>query len=239
MFDFFKSFKKKEIQKIGEVLKVDMHSHILPGIDDGSPDLETSIELVKGFKALGYEKLIATPHTFRGLYNNTNETIKDAFVLLKGALESKGIGIELEMSSEYYVDHYFEELLKDKALLPFGDKNYILIEMSYVAPSNSLENVCFDLITQGYTPILAHPERYSYWHKKPESFDYIISAGCLLQVNLLSLAGYYGKDVKKSAEYFLENDKVSFLGSDVHHMKHLNKLYDVVLPKGNFLNSSL
>jgi protein-tyrosine phosphatase len=243
MFNFFRS--KSTPNPIGEILQTDMHSHLIPGIDDGAPDLKTSIELIKELKKLGFSKLITTPHTMQGLYSNTTEIITSGLKDLQDEVEKQKIGIKIEAASEYFMDIHLEQLIEKEDILSFGKERYVLVEMSFAAPSVNYESIIFNLKMKNYTPVLAHPERYSYWHKKPEKFNQIIEMGCLLQVNLLSIAGYYGKDIKKSAVNFIQNNQASFLGSDVHHNKHLKSIQNQ-LPESRkiiegypFLNTSL
>lgn len=219
MFNFFFRNAVNETP-VGEILKTDMHSHLLPGIDDGAPDMETSIQLIKNLKETGYTRLITTPHTMEGLYSNTSEIILAGLKEVREELERQKIDIEIEAASEYFMDPHLAQLIADDDILSFGAEKYVLIEMSFAAPSRNYESIIFDLITRGYKPVLAHPERYTYWHRKPELYEQIVQSGCLLQVNLLSLTGYYGRDIKKSGVRFLEKGMVSFLGTDLHHQKH-------------------
>lgn len=219
MFNFFFRSTTNETP-VGGILKTDMHSHLLPGVDDGAPDMETSIRLIKSLKEAGYTKLITTPHTMEGYYSNTSEIILAGLKDVKEELERQEIDIQLEAASEYFMDPHLAGLIADGDILSFGAEKYVLIEMSFVAPSRNYESIIFDLTTRGYKPVLAHPERYTYWHKKPELYEQIVQAGCLLQVNLLSLTGYYGREIKKSGVRFLEKGMVSFLGTDLHHQKH-------------------
>lgn len=222
MFNFFRS--KTNVLSIGEILKTDMHSHLIPGIDDGAPDMQTSIELILGLKEMGFTKLITTPHTMDGLYSNTSQIITSGLKELHTELKDQKIDIQIEASSEYFMDMHLEKLIEEGDILSFGKENYVLVEMSFAAPSVNYDNIIFNLKTRNYTPILAHPERYTYWHRKPEKFNQLIEMGCLMQINLLSLAGYYGKEVKKSAVNFIQNNQASFLGSDLHHSRHLKSL---------------
>ena len=246
MFSFLR--KNKSETRFGESLKVDMHSHLIPGIDDGAPDMETSIQLIRNIQSLGYQKIITTPHTMFGLYSNTSEIIRSGLKNLQAELLKQKIQIPVEAASEYLLDFHFEKLIKNDDILYFGEKKYVLVEMSFVAPSMNYESMIFELVTKGYTPILAHPERYSYWHRSPEHFDYFTDAGCQLQVNLLSIAGYYGRDVKKSALALFEKRKVDFLGTDLHNKRHFAALDELqrsgkeileIMTKYPFKNESL
>lgn len=243
MFNLFRS--KNTPNPIGEILQTDMHSHLIPGIDDGAPDLKTSIELIKELKLLGFSKLITTPHTMQGLYSNTTEIITSGLKVLQEEVEKEKIDVKIEAASEYFMDIYLEQLIEKEDILSFGKERYVLIEMSFAAPSVNYESIIFNLKMKNYTPVLAHPERYTYWHKKNEKFNQIVEMGCLLQINLLSLSGYYGRDIKKSAVNFIQNGQASFLGSDVHHHKHLRSLQNQLqesrkmIEGYTFLNSTL
>lgn len=201
-----------------------MHSHLLPGLDDGLKTPEESIEFMRALKGLGYHKLICTPHILAEVYPNTPDTILPKLDLIRSEIEKHKLDIEVEAGAEYMVDVDFEKLIDtDKRLLHFGQK-HILIEMSYIAPSTNIEPVVFKLRMKGYQPILAHPERYNYYHNHFEMYERLADLGCILQVNLLSLLGYYGKSVKKTAEKLLEQNMISLLGTDMHHEAHLNAL---------------
>lgn len=200
-----------------------MHSHILPGIDDGAPDIETSLQLIRGLQAMGYEKLIATPHIYKELYPNTIQTIQNALSLVHTAVQKAGINIEVSAAAEYFLDEHFEDLLARDELLTLPGR-HILIEMSFLAPYPKLNQIVFELCTKGYKPILAHPERYLYYSNDLEQFERIRNYGCKLQVNILSLCGYYGKVSKRLAHQLIEKDLITFLGTDLHHQRHEEQL---------------
>jgi protein-tyrosine phosphatase len=208
-------------------ITTDMHSHILPGIDDGSPDIETSLLLVKGLMKLGINKSIATPHIIGDLYRNNADSIFGAMKKLQAALDEHKIDFELSAAAEYMLDNYFFELLDNKTVMLTVKDKLILTEFSYSAMPSNPQRMCFFILTEGYTPILAHPERYAYYHNNFNQFDYLKDLGFLLQVNLLSLTGYYGKPTAKAARYILKNGLASFVGTDLHHERHLAALSDV------------
>lgn len=220
MFHFFR--KKEPEFKPGAELQVDMHSHLIPGIDDGSPDPATSIKLIGALKEMGYSKLITTPHVMEGVYSNTSAIIRQGLEDLKKELAAQSIAFEIEAAAEYFTDLHFEKLVEKNDILSFGKERYVLIEMSFVAPSPNLEKVIFNLQTNGYQPVLAHPERYTYWDLP--RFTAIKNLGCLLQVNLLSLSGYYGKGVMKTGHQLVQAGLADFLGTDLHHHKHAEML---------------
>ena len=228
----FPFFKKKTILTPDlSCLSVDMHSHLLPGIDDGLKTPEETVAFMSDLHQLGYKKFICTPHVLSGVHNNTPESILAALAIAQKAVSDARIPITIEASAEYMVDQDFGTYLKnDGQLLPIAGK-YILIEMSYVSYSPNLNEVIFDLQIKNYLPILAHPERYNYFHKKFSAYEDIKDRNVLFQVNLLSLAGYYGKDVQRVANKLVEANMVDFIGTDMHHTNHLNAMQGFVRSK--------
>jgi len=224
MFGLFK--KKKIVPEFNfSNIGTDMHSHIIPGIDDGAQTINDSLSLAKKFKALGFKKLIATPHIMADYFRNTPDTINKGLDVLRKGIQEIQLDLEVEAAAEYYLDETFEKKIRQKEVLTFGN-NYLLFELSYInAPQN-----LFDLIklTQdaGFKPVLAHPERYPYYYGSFESYHQIRATGCLLQMNSIALTGYYGSGAKKAAEEMVENHLVDFIGSDMHHLKHAAALED-------------
>jgi len=216
---------------------VDVHCHILPGIDDGAQTVEDSIEIIKSLNNIGIRKHIPTPHIMEGFYANTKESIENSYALL---LEGKSIDKKNIMtpSAEYMIDSNFEKLIEENNLLPLYEK-YILIEMSYFKASINLHNVLFDLQNLGYTPILAHPERYNYFHNNLNYYKELKTRGCLFQLNLLSLSNYYGESTKKIAYKLIQEDLIDFVASDSHNVRHVKKISDIKIDKSiknNVLN---
>lgn len=230
MFGLFK--KKKVIPDFNfSAIGTDMHSHIIPGIDDGAQSVKDSMLLAERFKSLGFSKLIATPHVMADYFRNTPDTISRGLeVLQKGLYEAK-IDLEVEAAAEYYLDETLEKKVKQKQVLTFGSQ-YILFELSYInAPQNLFEII--KLIQEaGYTPVLAHPERYPYYHTSLENYLKIKESGCLLQLNSIALTGYYGSGAKKVADEMVEHHLVDFIGSDMHHLKHAAALENSLLSSG-------
>lgn len=224
MFNIFK--KEKITSSVTEIFPVttDIHSHILPGIDDGSPDLSTSITLIKGLYDLGYRRLVATPHVIGDFYKNTPEIINRELNRLKIACADAGINVELSAAAEYMLDDYFLRILKEKDQILPVYKNYILTELPYTVMPMNVNEMVFEIITAGYKPILAHPERYFYYHKTPDEYANLKDMGFLLQVNLLSLTGYYGAPVAKAAKFIFDNGLADLVGTDMHHTRHLEAL---------------
>ena len=227
----FSLFGSKKTAPDLSFISVDMHSHLLPGLDDGLQEMEHTLTFIRQLQQLGYKKLICTPHILSDLYPNSPETILPKLELVRAALEENKIDMQIEAAAEYMVDAEFENHINaGKQLLTFG-KNFILIEMSYVAASSNIEQVIFQLRIKGLQPILAHPERYNYYLGTPEQYERFIDLGCLLQVNLLSLLGYYGEPVKSTAQNLVKKKMVSFAGTDMHHGNHLKGLKDLASRK--------
>lgn len=219
MFSFFKKkYASADIDFSG--LGADMHSHLLPGIDDGAPDRTMSATLKKGLEEMGYSRFIATPHIMWDLYKNTGETINGA---LK-SLQSQGEHSNISAAAEYFMDEHFDALLAaDEPLLTLKDK-LVLVEFSFVSPPIDLKEKLFAMQIKGYQPVLAHPERYEYMSGKKNLFDELKSMGCLFQLNLLSLSGYYGKIPYELAHYLVTKGYFDFAGTDLHHLRHLQAL---------------
>ena len=221
-------FKKKTPLSPSDYFPIitDIHSHILPGIDDGSPDVETSINLIESLIKLGITQSIATPHIIGDLYKNDASSIQKSLTILQNELQLRQIDFKIKAAAEYMLDAYFLELLTNKVDLLTLKDNLVLTEFSYAEKPYKIDHLAFSIITEGYLPILAHPERYAYFHNDFKQYDYLNELGFLLQVNLLSLTGYYGKPVAKAAEYLFKNNLVSFAGTDLHHSRHIDALND-------------
>lgn len=205
-------------------LHTDIHSHLLPGIDDGSPDITTSVELVKGFVKLGYKKIITTPHILWELYPNTTEIIQSKAAEVRKAISEASIDIEFHAAAEYFMDEHFAGELKNKTPLLTISDNRVLVEFSMLSMPMDLQEILFEMQLQNYQPVIAHPERYSYLLRKKEFFDDLKAAGCWFQLNLLSLTGYYGEPVKQIADYLLKKGYYDLAGTDLHHERHLRLL---------------
>lgn len=225
MFSLF-SRKKQSADSSYFPIKTDMHSHILPGIDDGSPDLKSSVSLVQGLISLGVTRSIATPHIIGDMYRNNPETINKALKSLKDELARQKITFQLSAAAEYMLDSYFFELLDSGQKLLTIKDNIILTEFSYASMPDDPGKLSFAIIMAGYTPILAHPERYPYYYNNYKMFHHLADLGFQLQVNLLSLTGYYGKEAAKVAQYIVKNDLAAYAGTDMHHERHLQALSD-------------
>lgn len=219
----FNLFRKKIDTPAELFFHTDIHSHVIPGIDDGSPSADISAELVKRMKSWGLTRLIATPHVTESTFENTPETMDKAMETLKSELLSRGIDIELSRSAEYRLDDLFGREFAAGNISPFPN-DFLLVENSFIQEPWGLDETLFDLKVKGYNPILAHPERYSYYHDKKERYKKLHNDGTLFQVNLLSLAGHYGHDVRRAAEFLIKNDMVDFIGTDLHNERHADAI---------------
>jgi tyrosine-protein phosphatase YwqE len=228
------------------VLGADMHSHFIPGIDDGSESMEQSLEMARAMVNLGYKKLVTTPHIIQDYFKNTPEIINKGLEAFRKALLEAQIPLQVEAAAEYLLDEGFVKKFHAGELLTFG-KKYILVEISFYFPPESLFQILFDLKLEGYIPILAHPERYGYWHHNFEQYITLKDREILFQINLPSLTGYYSHEVRKITEQLIDNNMVDFVGTDAHNMvyidhvdksrysKHLEKL----IQSGKLLNNTL
>lgn len=212
---------------------IDIHCHLLPGIDDGSPNLEQSQKMIDDYVALGIQKVIATPHVFKELYPNTPTTIKDSFDLLMQHLEVPDT-FSIKFSAEYMIDEDFIKKLNSNAAFLHFFNNYLLIEIMPYASISILDAVVFQLQTRDIIPILAHPERYFHADASIENFKVLKANGVLFQLNALALMGHYGKTVYDNAKTLLKENMYDFAATDAHHSGHLTKLKKLILNKHDF-----
>lgn len=221
-----KPSKVKVLNKLA-FLEVDMHNHLLPGIDDGCQSVEESLHLLKGLKNLGFSNFICTPHVMEEVYENDKYTIAKALATLQKDLPKDLKEVKIYSAAEHMIDGGLTRQIEKDGLnvMPGG---YVLIEMSYLSESNALFQVIYDIQDLGYKPILAHPERYNYYHQNFDTYKKIKNAGCCLQLNLLSISRYYGTEVKVAALTMIKSGMYDFVGTDIHHARHLAALEDVV-----------
>ena len=220
MFSIFKKkvYPKTDLSDLG----CDMHSHLLPAIDDGSPDVETSKRLITGLENLGYKKLITTPHIMWDLYKNDAQSIADAYHVLHR--EADIPTVRLHAAAEYFLDDHFDRMLENDTTFLTIKEKWILVEFSFVTMPVNLKQALFNLQINGYQPVLAHPERYLYFGEDKKKYEELHDAGYFFQLNLLSLTGYYGKGPQELAEYLIRKKYVNLLGTDLHHDRHLKAL---------------
>ena len=208
-------------------MKLDFHSHILPGIDDGATDLANALELTKAMVDWGFEAITCTPH-INAKYRNTLEDIKQSFESLQEALYNEDMNVQLKMSAEYrLVPETWPEVLQKNWIMPIEDK-YILTELPISKPEEMGDIKPIEefkkLISMGLTPILPHPERYFYL-SHDELMRYI-DTGVIIQCNYGSLAGLYGMEAQQNAEKFVQEGLVTFYGTDMHNLHYVKVIGD-------------
>ena len=223
MFSIFQK-KKYLIDSIRGI--TDFHNHLLPGIDDGADNIADSVTMLEKFKDMGIENFIHTPHIIADYYPNTKETIGSAFTNLYSEYKSK---VPNRFSAEYMMDQHFVEILDRDEIIPLFE-SLVLVEMSYFQPPININEIIFKIQNKSLKPILAHPERYAFYHAKDLSmYQNLKSMGCLFQMNMLSLSPHYGGMVQKMAFKLLEENMIDFISSDAHRIEHLDKIEKIAL----------
>lgn len=215
-------------------LGADMHSHFLPGIDDGAKTIDDSLNLLRAMAGMGYKTIITTPHVMIDYYPNTTQTIQAALKLVHDAIKEHNIDIKIRAAAEYYIDEYFMQLLQKEPLLTIHN-NEVLVEFSMMFEPPMLAEALFAIQSAGYRPIIAHPERYLFFHRNFTKYSELKDRGCLLQLNMLSIAGYYGKNIKVIADDLLRKGLYDYCGSDMHHEKHAGVLKAMAASKDHQL----
>lgn len=230
-------------------LTVDMHNHILPALDDGSENMEIAVHLARGLAKKGFKKIFATPHIMAGFYNNDEEKILKKVDMLRQNLQEENIDLFVDYAAEYYLDESFIKMIENeqKPITIGRNTNFVLIETSFVESYHKLTTAVENLLNFGYRPVLAHPERYIYLDQSNGRYEKLQNLGVLFQLNTNSLGGYYSQQTKKKAEYLVEHDMVSFLGTNCHNDIQLESLdyaitnpyYRLALSSSRLLNNAL
>lgn len=242
MIHFFK--QKPYLRDLIPSNYIDIHSHLLPGIDDGAVAIEDTQNLIKGLEEIGFRKFITTPHIMSDVWKNTSVGINEKLSTTIRELTLPDINTRLKAAAEYMIDAEFRELFKKERLLTLKE-NYVLVEMSYLSPPIQLYDILYELQIAGYQPVLAHPERYNFYHQSMDEYKKLKHVGCLFQLNMLSATGYYGEHVAKLSNSLLKEGLIDFVGSDVHHTRHLEALHKKIVLKNHeyltpvFQNNSL
>lgn len=207
-------------------LTTDIHSHLLPGIDDGVRTLADAEAVILEFQRLGYTRLITSPHVISDAYRNTREGILAKLDELREHLVQRGIGMRVDAIAEYYLDEAFMRMVQaDEPLLTCGNR-YLLFETNFLTEPFNLKEFIFLASTCGYKPVLAHPERYLYLQNNMEKLQDFLDRGILFQLNISSITGYYSREVQVTAQKLIDRGWVHFLGSDCHHLQHVRLLGD-------------
>lgn len=228
------------------VLKCDVHSHFIPGIDDGAPTMEASLELLRAMRELGYEKVVTTPHSMADGYKNPPEVILGGLEKVRRAVKEADLNIVVEAAAEYYLDHDLMEKTGAQKLLTFAT-DMVLFELPFISEPAVLLTAVFEMQTQGYRPVLAHPERYTYWYTDMGVMEKLKDRGVLFQLNMIALMGAYGPATKKAAEKIIDKGWYELVGSDCHSMKHIEALQAArtepylhkLIETGKLLNATL
>lgn len=225
---FFKTNEKKSF--LFSSLRTDIHSHLLPSIDDGAQNMEDTLSLIRSLVEMGYKRLITTPHIMSEVYQNDRVNILEQLTLVRTALTKAAIQVEVSAAAEYFLDEAFLKLLRTDRLLTLFD-NHVLVELPFVSPLAGTFEYFFQIARRGYTVVLAHPERYGYYHQNYKIYSEIKENGVKLQLNLLSLTGYYGESSRKIAIKLLKDKLIDFIGTDTHHVKHIQCLNQLAKDK--------
>lgn len=208
-------------------ITTELHSHLIPGIDDGVQTIEESVDVLRRLSSLGYTKVITTPHIMGDYYKNGSHNILPLLADVRIALAEQHIPIELHAGAEYMIDDALQGKIDKGDMLTFGNR-HVLIEMPFMEPSVNLKEILFSLNINGYKPVLAHPERYLYYAANPNKYHELWDSGLLFQVNINSLVGYYSPQVLKAAEYLINQKMVSMVGSDAHGIRHIAVMENVL-----------
>lgn len=224
MFNLFRR-KPKEPAKL--FYSTDVHSHILPGVDHGSQNVEESLEMLRAELDMGITRVMCTSHVTADTFENTPESITAAWETLKEAIAQEKLPVEIFPSAEYRIDEYWSKEYAAGHVLPLPG-NYLLLENSFVQELIEIDELMFDVQVKGYHPILAHPERYRYYHFHRERYEKLHKSNVKFQVNLLSLAGYFGKGAKVNAIWLIEKGLCDMFGSDMHNMEHAYVINDYI-----------
>ncbi|NBB89343.1 MAG: histidinol-phosphatase [Bacteroidetes bacterium] len=224
MFSFLT--KKKYAPKDSlEFVKMDMHNHLLPGVDDGAKNITESLNMIRVYIEMGWDHIVATPHMNEAYYPNQTHKLRQVFANLQNEVSMRNLPIELELAAEYQTDDLFRSHLEADELLCLQGKR-VLIELPFFHPPLDWEQYFFETQMKGYTPILAHAERYLYWINDLEKFDTLQQRGVEFQLNLTSLIGKYGPEVQALAKKLLKREAYRWVASDAHSVNDLNQLRD-------------
>lgn len=220
MFWFKKKTTDNKPKNPKLILHTDIHSHLIHGVDDGAQTIDDSLSMIKNMAANGYDTIYTTPHIKSNIFRNTPGIILEKFSELDKKVKELEIPVKLGVAAEYFIDMDFIDLLNSDTPLLTLPGNFLLIEISMHEEPMLFLDTIFKIQSKGYIPILAHPERYTFYGKKTEKYSQLKKAGCLFQLNLLSLTGYYGNTVKKLAEFLIEKKLIDLAGTDIHNGSH-------------------
>lgn len=224
------NFLRRKKDNVQLFYHTDMHNHILPGVDHGSQSVEQSLQMLEAEIKMGIKRVICTPHVTAETFENTPDTILPAFEVLKNAVAEAGLDVELHVSAEYRLDDFWNKQYAAGNLIPMPGK-FLLVENSFMQELLELDELLFDLAIKGYQPILAHPERYGYYSHRHHRYETMHNAGVCFQLNILSLAGYFGSSARDNAVWLVKNGMVDMLGTDMHNLEHAEIIMEYLRSK--------
>lgn len=220
----FGIFKSKPVDRAELCFDTDIHCHIVPGVDDGAKTVDVAADLVERMQSWGIKRIVASPHVTRDTFENNSANLDPALELLRAELKKRGNSIEVNHAAEYRIDDLLSERMAANDLMTYPGTKYILIENSFLQEPWNLDQIVFDLQVRGLQPILAHPERYTYYHGDLKRYRQLRDAGLKMQINLLSLADGYGPAEAKMARRLIKEGLVDFIGTDLHNTRHADKI---------------
>lgn len=229
----FSIFNRRPKEPAELCFRTDIHCHIIPGVDDGARNVETSVELIDAMQGFGISRIIASPHVTQDTFENDSSTLDPAMELLNAELKRRGNDMRISHSAEYRIDELFQRRLDANELMLLPN-NHILIENSFIQEPWNLDDLVFNLQVKGLTPILAHPERYAYYYNNKDRYRRLHDAGLRMQINLLSLAGAYGKAERAIALHLIKNNLVDFIGTDIHNRRHIAVIAEYLTTKNAY-----
>ncbi|HVW27902.1 MAG TPA: CpsB/CapC family capsule biosynthesis tyrosine phosphatase [Polyangiaceae bacterium] len=207
---------------------VDLHSHFIPGIDDGARTKEEGLELLRALKRCGFERVVATPHMRPGLFDNTKQRLIDAYAAFESAVRGEADLPEIALSSEHYFDHVVFRRLLDGEGLPYPGGRAVLLEFYDMDFMQAVENALFDLRRRRIVPVIAHPERYRCFFRSHDRLAELVEAGAFALLDLGALVGKYGKEPEKCARRILEDDLYRAACSDAHRPEDVEDVEDAI-----------
>lgn len=200
---------------------IDMHSHILPSIDDGARDIDETIDMLKEAKNAGFTTVVSTSHYYLGYYEVEEKERMEHINAIMHKLQEENVDLQICIGSEIYVNHNISNWLKEHKASSINGSKYVLFELPFQHQIQNLKDIIYSMLSNKYIPIIAHPERYEYVQKDPNLLIELIELGVLFQSNYGSIIGQYGKQAKKTVTKLIENDFIHFLGSDAHRHKSI------------------
>lgn len=211
---------------------IDIHNHILFGVDDGAKTFDESMELIKEEVKKGVTHIIFTPHFNKRNYHLYQDKVSFNFRLLKEASEKENLSVQLYLGNEVYLDSTKYTSIIDNGFNTLADSKYILVEFNEIIPPDNMPEICYEINVSGYIPIIAHAERYEILYDNTKLLSEILYEGAHLQVNASSILNKENRERNKFAHYLLKNQLISFAASDVHNTAsrkfHLDEAYQAV-----------